>query len=151
MRLILLLVFALLLQAENIEITSKKFEASQKELISKFLGSVVVKRAQDRIEADEVVIYFNKKHKPIKIVAKGNVRFSIVDKNKKRYSGSAKQIIYFPNKKEYLLRGDVHIEQMPEKKKLFAQEIYLNLQSSKLNVQGSYNKPVKMIINIEEK
>ena len=151
MRLILLLIFALLLQAENIEITSKKFEASQKELFSKFLGSVVVKRAQDRIEADEVVIYFNKKHKPIKIVAKGNVRFIIVDKNEKRYSGSAKQIVYFPNKKEYLLRGDVHIEQMPQKKKLFAQEIYLNLQSSKLTVKGSHNKPVKMIIDIEEK
>ena len=151
MRLILLLIFALLLQAENIEITSKKFEASQKELFSKFLGSVVVKRAHDRIEADEVVIYFNKKQKPIKIVAKGNVRFNIVDKNKKRYSGSAQQIVYFPNKKEYLLRGDVHIEQMPQKKKLFAQEIYLNLQSSKLTVKGSSTKPVKMIIDIEEK
>lgn len=152
MRLVpLLFIFVLFLQAENIEITSKKFEASEKELISKFLGNVIVKRDKDRIEADEVIIFFNKKHKPIKIVTKGNVKFTILDSNGKQYNGSAKYIIYFPNKKEYLLQGDVHIVQVPEKKKLFAQEIYLNLQNSKLIVKGSNSKPVKMIINIEEK
>lgn len=151
MRLLFVFIFAIVLQAENIEITSKKFEASQKELISKFLGNVIVKRAQDKIEADEVVIFFNKNHKPIKIIAQGNVQFSIVDANGKHYDGTAKHIIYFPTKKEYLLQGDVHIMQNPEMKKLFAQEIYLNLQDSKLIVRGSNNKPVKMIINIEEK
>ena len=151
MRWIVIVLSTLILQAANIEITSKKFEASQKELLSKFIGDVVVKRAKDRIEADEVEIYFDKRHKPLKIVARGRVRFYIVDVQNKKYKGSAKKIIYFPKKKEYILQGDVNIEQLPQKKRLFAQEIFLDLKESKLVVKGSKNRPVKMIINIEEK
>ena len=147
---VVLLLIAMGLQAGSIEITAKKFEASQKKLISRFIGNVVIKRGQDRIKADEVTIYFNKKRKPLKIVATGHIEFSIVDQKNKRYKGSAQSITYFPKRKEYLLQGNVHIVQLPDNKRLIAQEIFLNLTNSKLTVKGSEQKPVKMIIKIDE-
>ncbi len=150
MRWIVLVLIAITLQAGKIEITAKKFEASQKKLISRFIGDVVIKRNQDIIKSDEVTIYFNKKRKPLKVVAKGHIEFSIVDQKGKRYKGTAKTITYFPKRKEYLLQGNVHIVQLPDNKRLIAQEIFLNLANSKLTVKGSEQKPVKMIIKIDE-
>ncbi|SMC09556.1 lipopolysaccharide transport periplasmic protein LptA [Nitratiruptor tergarcus] len=139
------------LYAAQIEITSKKFEADQKKLFSKFIGNVIFKKGSDIIKADEVFIYFNKAKKPQKIDAKGHVTFVLHDQQGKKYKGKAKEVIYYPSKKEYYLRGSVEIVQFPQKKRIYAQNIYLNLQQSKISVKGTQDTPVKMIFTIEEK
>ncbi|NPA04291.1 MAG: lipopolysaccharide transport periplasmic protein LptA [Epsilonproteobacteria bacterium] len=150
-KLILIGLLLLTSWAENIEINADKFIASQKELISQFIGNVVLKTSKDTIKASRVYIYFNKRKKPIKVEAVGGVRFKIKDENGKVYEGRAKRVIYYPLKKEYYLKGDVHITQIPDKKKIFAQNIYINLRSSRLVVEGGDKKPVKMIFTIDEK
>ena len=134
----------------NIEITSQKFEANQKELISKFFGKVVVKKGKDLIKADKVFIYFNKNKKPIKIIAQKNVYFTFINKAK-TYRGRAQKVIYYPMKKEYFLSGNVQITELPDNKKIFAQSVVIDLASNNLSIEGNKKKPVKMIFSIEEK
>jgi len=149
----LLIAFFLLLtgRAENIEINADKFIASQKELISQFIGNVTLKTSKDVIHANKIYVYFNRRKKPIKVEAVGGVRFRIKDESGKIYEGRARKVIYYPLKKEYYLKGDVRIKQIPDKKRIFAQSIYLNLRTSKLIVEGGEKQPVKMIFTIEEK
>jgi len=136
--------------AQNIEITSKEFEADQQKLISKFIGDVVVKRAKDILKSQKLFIYFDKNKKPLRLVAIGNVIFEVYDKNGKFYKGRAQKIEYFPNKKEYLFYEQVHIVQMPDNRKIFAQKVILDLKSSHIQVSGEDKKPVKIILKLKE-
>ncbi len=150
-KIICLCFMALLLVAEEVQIKADRFEANQQELVSKFIGHVVFTKGKNVIRADRVYIYFNKEKKPIKVDAVGHVRFKLYDKSGKYYEGKAGRVVYFPLKKEYLLSKDVQIVQYPDQKKIYAQLVVLNLASSKIEVKGNENKPVKMILKIEEK
>ncbi len=151
MRKIFVIVTAIVwMYGSNIEITSQKFEANQKELISKFFGKVVVKKGKDLIKADKVFIYFNKDKKPIKIIAQTDVSFTFINRAK-TYKGKAQKVIYYPMKKEYFLSGNVQIVELPDNKKIFAQSVVIDLASNNLSIQGNKKKPVKMIFSIEEK
>jgi lipopolysaccharide export system protein LptA len=149
-KIILLLLASIFLFAEEIEVTAKKFEANEKKLLSIFSGNVVFKRGSDIIKANRVYIYLNKKKKPIKVVALGGVDFTIKDKSGKLYRGYAKKMVYFPLKREYDLSGDVKITQYPEEKKVFAQQVVLDLLQSHIKLSGSERKPVKMIFKLKE-
>ena len=142
---------AISLMAEEVQIKADRFEANQQELLSKFIGHVVFTKGKNVIKADRVYIYFNKAKKPIKVDAVGHVRFKLYDKNGKYYEGKAGKIVYFPLKKEFLLSKDVQIVQYPDQKRIYAQIVVLDLASSKIEVKGDENKPVRMILKIDEK
>ena len=135
--------------AKTVEITSDTFEASQKELISKFIGNVTFKSDNERLKADKVFLYFDKNKKPIKVEAIGYVRFFITDRGKS-YEGEAARVVFYPKKKEYILYGNVKVIQKPGKKILYAEEIHIDLVNSKLVVKGKEKKPVKMIFSVDE-
>ena len=147
----LLSVLAFFMFAEEVEITSQKFEASEKALVSQFIGDVTLKRGGDSLLSDRLYIYFNKKKKPIKFEAIGNVKFDLFDKKGKEYKGSCKKLIYFPKRRIYQLFDNVKIVTFPDKREVFGESIYLDLNTSKVSVQGNKQRPVKMILNIEEK
>ncbi|BCD67996.1 lipopolysaccharide transport periplasmic protein LptA [Nitratiruptor sp. YY09-18] len=136
--------------AEQIEITSQKFEGDQKRLLSIFTGNVFMKKGKDIIKAQKVTIYFDKKRKPQKIIAIGKVNFTLYDKNGKYYKGNCDKAIYYPKKKEYHLFGNVAVMQLPDNKKLYSQKLVLNLLTSHVVVEGKGKKPVKMIFEIKE-
>ena len=146
---LLLVISACIVFAKQVEITSDTFEASQKQMLSKFVGHVTFKTPTEWLKADKLLIYFDKNKKPIKIVAIGHVRFHIVDRQKS-FDGEAGKVIYYPKKKEYILRRNVKVVQNPGKKILFAEEVYLDLKNSKLIVKGKAKKPVKMIFTVDE-
>jgi len=135
--------------SQDIEITADRFEASEQQLVSKFLGNVVVKRGRDVLKAGEAYIYFNKDKKPVKIVVSKNVTFDISYKEK-RYKGRASKIIYYPLKREYLFLGNVEIVELPKNQKIFAQKVYLDLKNNLLKVEGENSKPVKFILKVKE-
>ncbi len=142
---------AISLMAAEVQIKADRFEADQRGLFSKFVGHVVFTKGKNVIKADRVYIYFNKAKKPIKVDAVGHVRFKLYDKNGKYYEGKAGKIVYFPLKKEFLLSKDVQIVQYPDQKRIYAQIVVLDLASSKIEVKGDENKPVRMILKIDEK
>ncbi len=146
-----MVVSMLYLAAGEIEITSHKFEASEKALMSRFIGNVKLKRGKDRLWSDKLFVYFNKKKKPIKFEAIGDVKFDLFDKKGKEYKGSCKKLIYFPKKRVYQLFENVKIVTLPEKREVFGEQIYLDLNASEVNVLGSKKRPVKMIFKIEDR
>jgi len=140
---------AALYGAQEVEVVAKKFEADQDAHIAKFFEDVVFKRGEDVIESDEAYIFFDKNKKPIKFRAVKNVRFTLHHEGK-TYKGRCEELIYFPKKREYILKKDVFVEQLPDGKKIYAEHVLLSLATGSIDVEGASKKPVKMVFEIEE-
>jgi lipopolysaccharide transport protein LptA len=138
-----------LLYAEKIEITSNKFVADEKELITKFYGFVSIKKGENLLTSDEVIVKFNSKRKPLYYEANYNVNFKLKLKSGV-YEGKADKLIYTPDTKIYRLIGDIEIKDKLNDKKIFAKEIKLSETSGKAEVFGDENEPVKFIFSIED-
>ncbi len=149
-KIVYLCLMAMVLSAGEVQIQADRFEANQQRFFTQFIGHVILTKGKNVIKADRVYIYFNKAKKPIKIDAVGHVTFKIYDKKGKYYEGKAGKIVYFPKKKEYLLSKNVQVVQYPDQKKIYAQLVVIDLIASKIEVKGNENKPVKMILKIEE-
>jgi lipopolysaccharide export system protein LptA len=78
-----------------------------------------------------------------------NVRFTLHHDNK-RYQGRCEELIYFPKRREYVLKKDVFVHQLPDEKKIYAQSIVLALGQGRIDVKGKERQPVKMILRLEE-
>jgi len=139
-----------LLIAENVEITSKNFEADEKRLISIFTGNVHIKKGKDKIDASKVIVYFDENKKPKKYEAIGDVKFFIVLDINRTYEGKAQKIVYLPNRLEYIFEKDVYIVQKPQMRKIYGEKIVINRKTGQAKVEGSDEKPVKFIFKIEE-
>lgn len=147
---IIFLILPIFLFAENIEITSKNFEADEKKLISIFTGSVHIKKGKDKINSQKLIIYFDKNKKPIKYEAINSVTFKITLDNNKTYEGKAQKIIYIPKKLRYIFQKDVYILQKPDMRKIYGEKVIVDRRTGQANVQGNENKPVKFIFKIDE-
>ncbi len=150
MRKILFLILPIFLFSENLEITSKNFEASEKKLISIFTGDVHVKKGKDRINSQKLIIYFSKDKKPIKYEALKDVTFKISLDNNKTYEGRAQKIIYIPKEMKYIFEKNVFILQKPDMRKIYGEKVILNRVTGKAIVKGNEKRPVKFIFKIEE-
>ena len=150
MRKILFLILPIFLFSENLEITSKNFEASEKKLISIFTGDVHVKKGKDRINSQKLIIYFSKDKKPIKYEALKDVTFKISLDNNKTYEGRAQKIIYIPKEMKYIFEKNVFILQKPDMRKIYGEKVILNRVTGKAIVRGNEKRPVKFIFKIEE-
>ncbi len=139
-----------LMFAENVEITSKHFEADEAKLISKFSGNVKVTKGYDTINSDNLVIYFDKNRKPTKYIATGKARFRLI-LNKKHYAGKANKIIYNPLKKYYRFIGNAFLQDIDTDKKIYGDDITIDQLNGKYDVKSDGNKPVKFIFKVEDK
>ena len=150
-----LLILASLLsaQTQQLVIDAKNFEADDKKGISVFSGDVKIKMDKDKLNAQKVEIFFvNKKGStsktPSKYVATGKVDFEIVT-DLKHYVGNGDKIIYSPIKQEYTVIGNGFLQEKNDDRKIYGDKIYVNQLTGEARVNGSDNKPVRFIINIE--
>ncbi len=139
----------LLFGAEQVEVTAKRFEADQQKLVTRFFGNVLFKRGSDTINSQKAYIYFNKEKKPIKFQAIGSVKFELSDKGK-HYKGHCEELIYYPTNKEYILTGNVYVEQQPDNRKIYADRATIDLKSGNVDVEAKGDRPVKLIFEVEE-
>lgn len=149
MRIFIIFFMALSLYAERVEITSDKFVADEKELITKFYGSVSIKKGENLLTSDEVIVKFNDKRKPLFYEANSNLNFKLKLKTSS-YEGKADKLIYTPDLKEYRLIGNINIIDKTNDKTIYAKEIKLSEVTGKAEVFGNTKEPVKFIFNIEE-
>lgn len=143
----------LLAQTQQLIIDAQNFEADDKKGISTFTGNVKIQMGKDRLNAQKVDIYFISKKGstgkvPSKYIATGKVDFEIVTKDK-HYVGKGNKIIYSPIKQEYTVLGNGFLQEKNDDKKIYGEKIYVNQLSGEAKVNGSDNKPVRFIINIE--
>ncbi len=149
-KLLTLLTFASLLGAGELKITSQKFTADENTGVSVFTGNVNIIKNADELNASEVTVYVDKKNKPKKFVAVGNVSFQIITENKASYKGKAQKAIYYPDIKEYHFFKDVHLQQMDDKKDIIGDEVVLKTIEGKAYAKGLETKPVIMIFDIAD-
>jgi len=136
-------------KGQNVEITSKSFEADELKQISKFIGNVKVVKGYDTITSDKLIVNFDKKKNPIKYVAIGNAKFKLI-LNKKHYAGKANKIIYDPVKKIYHFIGNAFLQDLDSSKKIYGDDISIDQLNGKYDVKSDGNKPVKFIFKVKD-
>ncbi len=135
--------------AQEVEIKADKFSANEILGEGKFLGHVSIKKANDILKSDALVVKFNKEKKPVKYIANGNVSISIVIKNK-IYFGKGDKLIYDPIKDKYSLKGNAFLEDKMTRKKVYGNNIHVNQKNGKYEVDSDKNTPVKFIFQIDD-
>ena len=151
----LLLAGVVALNAANdkLIIDALDFKMDDKKGISVFTGDVKMKMSEDRLNAQKVEIYFeNTKDgkNPTKYIATGKVDFVINTKDK-HYIGKGEKLIYEPSKQKYLVSGNGYLEDVNTNRKIYGEEIYVDQLSGEASVKGTEKKPVRFIINLDNK
>jgi lipopolysaccharide export system protein LptA len=136
-------------KTQNVEITSKSFEADEMKHISKFIGDVKVVKGYDTITADKLTINFDKDKNPTEYIATGNAKFKLI-LNKKHYSGKANKIIYDPIKKLYHFIGNAFLQDLDSNKKIYGDDIQIDQLNGKYDVKSDGKKPVKFIFKVKD-
>lgn len=148
---LLTIITALSLFAEELQIKAKQFNADQKEGISIFEGDVNIIKGADELNASKVTIYTDQEQNPTKFVAEGNASFNILTQEGAAYSGKAQKVIYMPVEKEYHFFTDVYLKQINEKKEIIGSEVILKTIEGKAYAKGAEKAPVIMIFDLPEK
>lgn len=138
-----------ILLAEKIEITSDSMKAEDIKKEVHFIGNVKVKQLKNWIHGDKVIVYFDENNETKMYKAIGTVTFEFKDE-KQFYQGSADKVTYFPSKSKYILTGKAIIDDIMNKRHVNGDEIILDTISGNANVQGSREKPVKFIFDVED-
>lgn len=149
-KIILLMLLAVSLWGEKVQITSDRMKAIDKKKEIHFIGNAKVTQLQDWIHGNEIIIYFDENNETKKYVAKGKVTFELHQKEA-LYKGKADKVTYFPKKSEYILTGKAVIDDLVNKRHVNGDEIVLNTVTGDANVKGNSKKPVKFIFDMEKK
>jgi lipopolysaccharide export system protein LptA len=134
----------------ELRIKADSFNADDKKGLSVFEGNVNIQKYKDEINASKVIINTDKKHKPTRFEADGNVSFHIQTKEGAIYVGHSQKIIYAPKKKEYYFYNDVYLSQVDKKKVIQGDEVILQIVDGKAYAKGKKSEPVIMIFEIPE-
>jgi len=146
---VILLLLGSTLQGAKVEITSDKFYADDNASKVFFMDKVEVKKGQDRLFCDLLVVYFNEKQETQKYDASGSVRFDIFREGT-HYQGSAQSVEYIVKSTQYTFRGNAIIHDLTAKRDLFGEEIVLNSLTGKATVKSGDKRPSKFIFEMEE-
>jgi len=143
------LLFTGALFAEKVEVTSTSMKAENLKKEVHFIGNAKVKKENDWINADEIIVYFDDSNETKMYKAIGNVTFEF--KNEKgHYKGKSDKITYYPQKSFYVLKGKANVNDVINKRQVKGDEIILNMLTGDSGVKGSNKKPVKFIFTTEE-
>ena len=151
---ILLLIFTQLLftgvvLAEKVEVTSTSMKAENLKKEVHFIGNAKVKKLEDWIHADKIIVYFDENNETKMYKAIGKVNFEF--KNEKgHYKGKSENVTYYPQKSFYVLSGKAKVDDIKNKRQVKGDEITLDMLTGDSQVKGSEKKPVKFIFTTEE-
>ncbi|MCV6608841.1 MAG: lipopolysaccharide transport periplasmic protein LptA [Campylobacterales bacterium] len=148
---IFLLLSSSFLFGYKVEIDAQKVTADDNKGVTTFTGNVTIKRGQDIMKADNIVVYVNKNKDVEKFQAKGNASIYIVSTNGNIFKGESGEFVYWPLKQIFKLSGNAIVEDMTNKRKLIGDEIVFDEKTKKANVTGKESKPVKVIFNVADK
>jgi len=149
MKKILFLIFAVLLGAEEMKITSKYFHYDMAKRISVFKDDVNATKGEDNILSDKLTVIFDKNKKPTEFIAVGNVRFKINLDQNVTYTGKSKKLIYLLKKGDIILFDGIIIKAQTHES-VSGKKIILNRITKNAEVIGGKKKPVEIIMKVNE-
>ncbi len=113
-------------------------------------GAVKIKKGNDTLTADTVVVYTDKERKPISYEAKGNVRFTLITDDKRELHGKSKRLVYNVVKDEYRFYDDAVVQEVGKPNTLKGNEIVLSGNGDYANVVGKKDAPARIIFSLEK-
>ena len=135
--------------AQKVEITSSSMHAENAKKEVHFIGDAKIKKLDDWLHADNIVVYFNENNETKMYEATGTVMFEF--KNETRhYTGSAEKVSYYPLKSLYILQGNAVIDDLINKSHVAGDEIKLDMLTGDASVKSNKKKPVKFIIEMKD-
>lgn len=114
-----------------------------------FIGNAKVKKSEDWIHADKIIVYFDDNNETKMYKAIGKVTFEF--KNEEgHYQGKSEKVTYYPQKSFYVLTGKAIVDDVKNKRQVKGDEITLDMITGDSQVKGSAKKPVKFIFTTED-
>ncbi|AXX84469.1 organic solvent tolerance protein OstA [Aliarcobacter skirrowii] len=158
MRIFLILILAistLIAKNEKLTIDAVYFQAEDSRNVATFEINVKIQMGEDRLNAQKLELFFEiDKDTNKKVVSKYEATkkadFEIYS-NGKLYKGSGDKIIYEPKKDEYNIIGNAFLHEVNEDRKVYGDHIYINQLNGEARVKGNEKKPVRFILNIDNK
>ncbi len=135
--------------ADKVEITSDSMKAEDLKKEIHFIGNAKIKKMDDWLHADRVIVYFDENNETKMYEALGLVTFEFKDE-KSNYKGSADKVTYYPMKSNYILTGKAIIDDLANKRHVNGDVIILDMLTGNAEVQGSKKKPVKFTFDAED-
>lgn len=133
----------------QIEVSAKHFYADEKKGENVLSGDVFIKRGNDTLRSNKLIINTSPTRKALKYTATGDARFEIT-LNDKFYKGRADEIIYFVGADSYEIRGNAQIEELSTNKKLIGERITIDRKRGVYQVSSNEQKPVKFVFELDE-
>lgn len=148
-KIVIFLLLSQTLFAEKVEITSDSMKAEDLKKEVHFIGNAKIKKMDDWLHADRVIVYFDENNETKMYEAIGLVTFEFKNE-KSNYKGSADKVTYYPMKSNYILTGKAIIDDLMNKRHVDGDVITLDMLTGNAEVQGSKKKPVKFTFDIED-
>ncbi|MFQ6341709.1 lipopolysaccharide transport periplasmic protein LptA [Campylobacter sp. VTCC 70190] len=148
-KIILFLFFSTVLIAQQIEVRALNFYSDENKGESVLSGNVEIKKGEDVLNSDKLIIYTDKNRKPIRYEAMQNARFKIVLKGK-TYKGSGDKFIYNVAKDTYEIDGNAYINELQSNQKLFGDRIVVDRKANIYRVESKDKKPARFVFDLEE-
>ncbi|WP_309498504.1 lipopolysaccharide transport periplasmic protein LptA [Sulfurovum sp.] len=149
LKIVLFLMLTQTLFADKVEITSDSMKAEDLKKEIHFIGNAKIKKMDDWLHADRVIVYFDENNETKMYEALGLVTFEFKDE-KSNYKGSADKVTYYPMKSNYILTGKAIIDDLANKRHVNGDVIILDMLTGNAEVQGSKKKPVKFTFDAED-
>lgn len=149
-KILLLLLLATQLFANEIEISAKELIADEKKKITHLKGNVEIKRLKDKLNANEAFIFLDSNNRPTKMQALGNVRFIFTFKDGRSIEGSSNEALYFPNTREYQVLGNAVVKEVDKNNTVKGDKIIIRQNDGFISVVGKEDKPARLIFKLED-
>ena len=137
-----------LLLAVKLEITADKFLAKDADREVRFVGNTHIVQGATRVKAAKVIVTFNEDNSTRKYRAVGGVQFSI-KKDKANYRGSCNEMLYLPQKKQYLLRGNVKVKDQQNRRDITASSVKIESKTGAFMIEGSRKHTAKLTFDMK--
>ena len=134
--------------ASNLEVSANSFYHKDGEKKAVFSGNVIAKEEGNLIKSDKITVFLDNNSEAKEYIASGNVYFEL--KAPKRFiKGRCKKIKYLPVEDKYYLQGNVVVEDVLNKRKIYGSEIVIDNKNGSSYAKSSSKKPVKFIFKVK--
>ncbi len=138
------------LMADIVDIKADHFYANNINHEAYFEGNAKIKQGANEFNASKIIVFFNEKKKAEKYIAKGKVKFNLMEKNI-HYVGQTNSVTYAPKKSKYFFEGDVILKDLTNNRVIKAESVSLDLKTGLADIKGKSKKPVHFRFEIEDR
>ncbi|TKX32285.1 lipopolysaccharide transport periplasmic protein LptA [Campylobacter aviculae] len=136
--------------ATKIEVKALNFYSDENKGESVLSGNVEVKRGDDILNAEKLIIYTDKNRKPIRYEAMQNASFKI-NLRGKIYRGKGDKFIYNVESDVYEIKGNAYINEPENNQKLYGDRIIVDKKKNIYQVQSKDKKPARFVFDLKQK